>query len=240
MFVHNVCVCMSVWEWESVKLTSDVNLIVPVKQKTEGKLFTEYSFNPPNNTIPCARQGKRSAGRILPGWWWWTARTCCQTRSLWTVGSATQTCSQERGSCWGSVSTASAGKIQEMGFKNEIESEAESLRVNKGGAMRRRWVLEKKRSSLLLTGLGRSVLYSPDWISLMFIIIQTCQYLRVCVYACTGTAYVQSSCWARSRRCPVPTEMTHIPAPAPCRRGRSELWVTPTNTVFVLMHQAKI
>lgn len=106
-----------------------------------------YSFNRPKNANLCARQGKKSAGRILLGWWWWTARTCCQTQSLWTAGSAMWTCSLERGSCWGSVSTASA-----------------------------------------------------------------------------RSACVQSSCWVRSRRCPVPTEMTHIPAPVPCRRGRSELW----------------
>lgn len=81
---------------------------------TEGRRFTEFSFNPPNNTTPCARRGKRSAGRTLPGWWWSTARTCCLTQSLWTVGSATWTCSLERGSCWGSVSTASAGKVWEM------------------------------------------------------------------------------------------------------------------------------
>lgn len=93
------------------------------------------------------RQEKRSEGRILLGWWWWMVKIWCRTLSLWTVGSAMWTSSQERASCWESVSTVSA-----------------------------------------------------------------------------KSAYAQSSWWVRSLRCPVPTEMTLTPAPARCRRGRSEHW----------------
>lgn len=54
----------------------------------------------------------------------------------------------------------------------------------------------------------------------------------VCVHACLESACALSLCWARSPRCPVPTEMTHTPVPASCRRGRSELWVRPTNSFW--------
>lgn len=63
---------------------------------------------------------------------------------------------------------------------------------------------------------------------------------RVCVFlSWAESVYVQSSCWAKSRRCRVPTEMKHTPVPASCRRGRSKLWVA-TSTVFVLVMWANV
>ena len=120
--------------------------------KTEWKWF---SFNPPKNTTPCSRQGKRSAGRTLPGWWWWTDKTCCLTRSLWTVGSATWTCSPRRGSCWGSVSTASAGKIQEVEVGEKEKRFWE----------RSRCVAQRGASPLLLMGWGLSVFSA--WLNIL-------------------------------------------------------------------------
>lgn len=46
------------------------------------------------------------------------------------------------------------------------------------------------------------------------------------------SACVQSSCWVKSPRCRVPTEMTPTPVPACCRRERSELWVTQMHYLF--------
>lgn len=55
-------------------------------------------------------------------------------------------------------------------------------------------------------------------------------YRYVCAFlSWAESVCVQSSCWAKSRRCRVPTEMTPTPVPAPCRRERSEPWVTQTH-----------
>lgn len=71
-----------------------------------GKRIREFHWTMPRPV----RRERMSAAKTLPAWWCWTERTCFQTPNLWSAGSASWICSLETGSCWGSVSTASASK----------------------------------------------------------------------------------------------------------------------------------
>lgn len=77
------------------------------------------------------------------------------------------------------------------------------------------------------SALGHEWAVSECWIIVFWV--------YVCVFlSWAESAYVQSSCWVKSRRCRVPTEMRTTPVPACCRRERSELWVTQMQCLLQL------